>query len=101
VLVSESWRPGIGVQGPPSGANNFIFRVKDWYQCDTLADLRSLETHYDGEIRMAILRGRDAKFDGLLQGIYCSVPNGQHRAQSDSDAWVIVNDGNSAWQRLI
>lgn len=50
---------------------------------------------------MAILLGRDEKYDGLLQGIYCSVPNGHHRDQEASDSWVIVNDGRSAWQKLI
>lgn len=101
MIVSESWQPGLTQNGPPSGANNARFTVREWYQCDTLADLKRLETHPDRETRMAVLRGREAKFDGHLQGIYCSVPQGQHLAQPETDSWVMANDGQSAWQKLI
>lgn len=91
----------IGVMGPPSGANNVRFEVLEWFMCDTLEDLKALETPQDKHIRLAVLRGRDVKFDGVLQGIYCFVPPGEQFEQDESDSWVIVNDRNSAWQKLL
>jgi hypothetical protein len=100
-LTSDTWLPNNSHPGPPPGANNARFEGIGFYQCDTLGDLRLLETKQDNERFFAVLKGRDAKFDGLLQGVYCYVPPGYQNSQSDSDSWVIANDGRSAWQKLI
>ena len=99
-LISDTWVPGLSQSGPPPGANNHRYELRGVFQCPTLADLRALETHRDNDRMLVVLQGQDAAFDGLLQGIYCYVPTGSHRAQSDSATWVIVNDGQSAWQKL-
>jgi hypothetical protein len=99
-VVAESWSPRIGVNGPPPGANNVRVKVRDWFECHTLEDLKALEAHMDTDPRMAMLLGRDAINDGLLQGIYRYVPEGQQFAQAESDSWVITNDRKSAWQKL-
>lgn len=99
-IAAESWSPMIGPQGPPSGANNVRFVVREWFECKTLDELKMIETSRDNDKRLALLCGRDAENDGFLQGIYRYIRTGNHHDQEASDAWVIVNDGNSAWQKM-
>lgn len=99
-VVSEGWQPNLFQPGPPPGANNRRFALRGSFLCSTIANLRGIETHKENAEFFAILQGRDAAFDGLLQGIYCYVPEGSQHSQDDSDSWVIANDGRSAWQKL-
>lgn len=102
-MVSDVYESGLVQIGPPPGANNARLRYKGYYVCETLADLRAIDTDplNATDYPMAILQGWTAKYDGLLQGIYFYVGTGSHNSRADDGGgWIIVNDGRSAWQKL-
>jgi hypothetical protein len=101
-FVGPAYMSNLNQMGPPPGANNVRLRFRSYYVCETLLDLRAIETDSQNEtdFPMAILLGQDEKYDGLLQGLFFYVPEGEHLANPDSVSWVIVNDGRSAWKKL-
>lgn len=93
---------GLQQTGPPPGANNVRFRMKGFFSCNTVAELREIQTAEENKKWGVILLGENAAYDGLLSGIYSYVPEGYHNAQEDNGAsWIIVNDGKSAWRKMI
>lgn len=103
MIVGQAYMSGLVQTGPPPGANNQRVAFKGYFVCPTLSDLRALETDERNErdFPLAILQGQDERYDGLLQGWYQYIPEGEHTAFSDDNAtWIIVNDGRSAWKKF-
>lgn len=101
-LVDDVYISGLVQSGPPPGANDDVFLITQWYRKNAVIEVKAMASRDTVNVhRLLLLTGQDSAFDGLLQGVYCYVPQSNlDPSRGDDASYIVVNDGKSAWQKL-